>query len=153
VTRTVKNPIISEWGVISGDLNHPVFSLVCSPTTGIVDWNTTIWSDRSPWGSSIYIRRNNWLYEPTPHTHQVRTYSRLSTDWRADINILVVDGGVSLTDGQLDNWERTIMRLYFEWKVSNLRWECCEFLRNLIKSESHPRTSYVFRSNAPTHMY
>jgi hypothetical protein len=32
IIRTVPNPVISERGVISGDLDHPVFSLVCSPS-------------------------------------------------------------------------------------------------------------------------
>jgi hypothetical protein len=61
VTRVVPNPIISGQGVISGDLNHPVYSLVCSPSTGILDWDNTIWSDTSPWGRCPYIHSSNWL--------------------------------------------------------------------------------------------
>jgi hypothetical protein len=154
VTRDVTNPVISGPGIISGDLDHPVYSLVCSPSTGILDWNTTIWSDSSPWGRSAYIHSTDWLNQyQHPHTNQCRIYPRLSQCYRNDaVRDLSVDQGIPLTEDQLYDWEKRILRLYFDWKVSNLRWECCEFLRNLIRGSPLPRTSYGFKSDAPTHI-
>jgi hypothetical protein len=155
VTRDVSNPIISGQGVISGNLDHPVYSLVCSPTTDILDWDNTIWSDTSPWGRSPYIRSSDWLkHFFHPHTNQCRIYPRLSQSRRDDaVWDLSVDKDIPLTEEQLDDWERQVLRLYFEWKVSNLRWECCEFLRNLIRNSPRPRTAYVFKSDSPAHIH
>jgi hypothetical protein len=50
VTRIVQNPVVIGRGIISGDLDHPIFSLVCNPHTGIRDWSAAIWDRNSPWG-------------------------------------------------------------------------------------------------------
>jgi hypothetical protein len=151
VIRIVPNPVILERGVISGELDHPVFSLVCSPSTGISNWSDTIWDYVSPWGRFLTARRTSWTLDNTYHSPQVLIYPRSSMNWMEN-HSLDVDRGVPLIEELLLGWETSILRLYFEWKVSNLRWECCEFLRKLIKANTHLRAPvYVYRSNAPAH--
>jgi hypothetical protein len=58
--RTVKNPEISWPGVVSGDLDHPIFSLVCNPATRIHNWAEVIWDNTSPWGQNGNARHTRW---------------------------------------------------------------------------------------------
>jgi hypothetical protein len=91
---------------------------------------------------------------------QLQYQSRLARDWRVS-QPLEVDSEEQLSEGQLLVWEATILRHYFDWKVSNLRWECCEFLRRLIQKDCLSRavdsgpdskSVYVFQSDHPAHI-
>jgi hypothetical protein len=158
VVRTVPNPVILVSGVISCDLDHPVFRLVCSPSIGVVNWSDTFWSYVSPWGQFPNSRQTHWPQDDTYHSAQVRIYPSFSMNWR-EYHTLDVDTGVPLTMAQLESWETSILRHYFEWKVSNLRRECCEFLRDLIRANTgfrltnanHRALVYVFGNTAPAH--
>jgi hypothetical protein len=91
--RTVKNPVISGLGVVSGDLDHPIFSLVCNPATGILNWSEAIWDDNSPWGQNGNVRHTRWAKDSAKTQAELRSrnqavslqmqnHSRLSRDWR-----------------------------------------------------------------------
>jgi hypothetical protein len=163
--RTVKNPVISGPGVVSGDLDHPIFSLVCNPATGIPNWSEDIWDDNSPWGQNGIVRHTRWAKDSAKTQAELRSrnqavslqmqnHTRFSRNWRFS-KPLDVDKDVPLNDEDLLNWEKYILRHYFDWKVTNLRWECCDFLRKLIKRDHQSRvgwSSYVFQSNHPAHI-
>jgi hypothetical protein len=134
--RTVANPIISGPGVVSGDLDHPVFALVCNAATGVPNWAEVIWDTSSPWGRHRWARKTTWVGEAIHRSvgMQLQFQSRISKDLRVS-QPLEVDSEVQLSEEHLLVWEAIILRHYFNWKVSNLRWECCEFLRRIIQRD------------------
>jgi hypothetical protein len=85
---------------------------------------------------------------------QMQNHFRLSRDWWLSTP-LDVDRNVLLSNEDLVKWEKSILRHYFDWKVTNLRWECCDYLIMLItrdQQSTRGRSSHVFQSNYPSHI-
>jgi hypothetical protein len=120
--RTVKNPEISGPGVVSGDLDHPIFSLVCNPATGIPTRAEVIWDNNSHWGQNGNARHTRWArnsantqddrrQQNQVGSLQMQNHSRFSRDGRYTTP-LDVDRNVQLRNEDLVKWEQSVLRHY-----------------------------------------
>ncbi len=93
------NPIVSGPGVVSGDLDHPVFSLVINAATGIPNWAEVNWDNSTPWGQDNNARHTTWVGYGNGQAVSMlmQSHSRLSKDWSVSPT-LDVDKDVPLNE-------------------------------------------------------
>jgi hypothetical protein len=149
-----RGQLAKSGGFLLGDLDHPVWSLVCHPVSGIPVWWEAIWKTDSVWGASGVDR------------------------WGKD-QVILADNGFGLFSGEcaywdrlgvpvcLDidqrnqrfilargrqHWEDNVQRHYVAWKQFCLRIKCCELLRCLLNATVPPREKLEYISDFPSHI-